>query len=536
MKQRVITFLVTILTILPALAQDFQVGDLKYNILTSTTAEVAGLVSSSPTTIEIPASVTYEDNSYKVTSIGKEAFYYCKSLTSITIPESVTEIGTRAFDWCTGLKSITIPDGVTTIGDYAFSGCTGLTSITIPKGVTTIGKAIIGGCSDLTSITVDVNNTIYDSRSDCNAVIEKATGALVAGCKKTVIPNSVTAIGDYAFYHCSGLTSINIPEGVVNIGSFAFSYCSALTSFVIPKNVTSIGYSVFGECSALTSIIVDPDNTVYDSRGDCNAIIKTETDVLVAGCKSSIIPEDVTSIGSFAFYQCDGLTSITIPKGVTSIGSLAFYDCDGLISIELPDGVTSIGDWAFEFSDNLAVLALPQSLANISSRSVLGGCNLTSLILNAPEVSYYDAYNALFSSMKSCQTIYVPHGSLSDYESNWSEYNFVEMPEIVKPDDLPVYVSQCDGSSITLKVTLPKDKKFAVYVNDNLQTITPTPDGSYTISKVSSSDVIKLSLYNSSALHDIYTNKPNKPFKTIQNGQIVIVEGTTRYDISGRKL
>lgn len=456
MKQRVITFLVTILTILPALAQDFQVGDLKYNILTSTTAEVAGLVSSSPTTIEIPASVTYEDNSYKVTSIGKEAFYYCKSLTSITIPEGITTIGEKAFWGCRGLTSITIPESVTEIGTRAFDWCTGLKSITIPDGVTTIG--------------------------------------------------------DYAFDWCTGLTSITIPKGVTTIGKLI----------------------VYG-CTALTSIKVDPNNTVYDSRGDCNAIIKTETGELVVGCKNSIIPEGVTSIGSYAFYECKGLTSITIPKGVTSIGSSAFYHCDGLTSIELPEGVTAIKFFALDNCSSLTSLALPSSLTDIDSY-VLNSCNLTSLILNAPEVSYYKAYDRLFSSMKSCQAIYVPHGSLSDYESNWSEYNFVEMPEIVKPDDLPVYVSQCDGSSITLKVTLPKDKKFAVYVNDNLQTITPTPDGSYTISKVSSSDVIKLSLHNSSALHDIYTNKPNKPFKTIQNGQIVIVEGTTRYDISGRKL
>ena len=168
------------------------------------------------TSITIPNSVT---------SIGSYAFSGCSGLTSITIPNSVTSIGSSAFSGCSGLTSITIPNSVTSIGSYAFSGCSGLTSITIPNSVTSIGNYAFRSCSGLISIKVEDGNPKYDSRNNCNAIIQKSNNSLIVGCKNTVIPNSVTNIGEYAFSECYGLTSITIPNSVTSIGSFAFSWC-----------------------------------------------------------------------------------------------------------------------------------------------------------------------------------------------------------------------------------------------------------------------------------------------------------------------
>ncbi len=248
----------------------------------------------------IPSTVTNNGTTYSVTSIGNHAFCDCSGLTSVTIPNSVTSIGERAFSGCSGLTSVTIGNSVTSIGGSAFSGCIGLTSVTIPNSVTSIGYGAFFVCSGLTSIDVENGNTVYDSRNGCNAIIETATNILIAGCKNTSIPNSVTSIGNAAFQYCSGLTSVTIPNSVTSIGDYAFWLCSGLTSVTIPNSVTSIGNYAFQNCSGLTSVTIG--NSV---------------DTIQAG----------------AFSNCTGMQVLHLGSALHYVGEQAFYNCDHLDTI-----------------------------------------------------------------------------------------------------------------------------------------------------------------------------------------------------------
>lgn len=248
------------------------------------------------------------------------------------------------------VAKIVIPGGVTSIGYSAFSDCHSLTSIVIPNSVTRIGDGTFRGCSSLASIIVESDNLIFDSRENCNAIIETSSNMLVVGCKNTKIPKGVTSIGDSAFSGCTGLTSIEIPNSVTSIGEWAFSGCKSLISIEIPHSVTSIGEwafrgcavlpsvnipssvisigdNAFSSCSGLNSIMVEIGNHFYDSRNNCNAIIRTFSNMLIAGCKNTKIPNSVTRIGEWAFSGCSCLTSIEIPNSVTSIGDGVFADC-----------------------------------------------------------------------------------------------------------------------------------------------------------------------------------------------------------------
>ena len=293
-----------------------------------------------------------------VTSIGNSTFDGCSGLTSITIPNSVTEIGKRAFYGCSGLTSITIPNSVTAIGLWAFSDCSGLTCVNIGNSVTTIGEYAFSGCNRLTSIAVDSDNPEYDSRDNCNALIETASNRLILGCKSTVIPNSVTTIGQSAFAGCSGLTSVNIPN-----------------------SVTTIGQSAFTNCSGLTSMTVESGNTNYDSRNNCNGIIETATSTLIVGCMSSSIPNSIATIGSSAFAGCSGLTSVNIPNSVTSIGESAFSGCTGLTSVTIPNSVTAIGNSVFEGCSGLTSVTIPNSVTTIGDYAFEGCTGLTSVTI-----------------------------------------------------------------------------------------------------------------------------------------------------------
>ena len=250
--------------------------------------------------IVIPETVVSNKVSYKVTAIGHSTFFNCKSLTSISIPDSVT-----------------------TIGDYVFGWCESLTSINISKSVINIGKQIFEHCKSLTTIVVDENNQVYDSRDNCNAIIHTETDTLIAGCQNTIIPQSVINIGTCAFGKCSTLTTISIPDSVENIAMFAFYKCKSLSEINIPYSVTTIGSSAFEDCESLTSISIS-DVPVEDEE------LYNQADNFFDNLG---IGENLSLKINGSFVRCSSLTSVLISKHTTNIGNMTFDGCESLIDI-----------------------------------------------------------------------------------------------------------------------------------------------------------------------------------------------------------
>ena len=404
-------------------------------------------------------SVTLPDT---MTSIGSSVFAGCASLEEIILPATLATIGSRAFEDCTGLVSIAIPDSVTSIGQYAFSGCpaeiiwgdapsltslegyvfaeyagtaiavphgvrsiagyafsncAALTSVTIPDSVTAIGQYAFSGCPEISSLVVDDANLIYHSAGNC--IIETAEKELAFGCKTSIIPSdgSVTAIGSHAFDGCSGLTSISIPNGITSIKTYAFRNCSDLISIALPGSIISIGAYAFDDCVGLTQVSTDGLAAwcgISFGNATANPLYYAH-DLYIDDEKLTelVIPDRVTSIKGYIFYNCTSLTSVTIPDSVTNIGSSAFSgctaiqkaempshviddipksslntvvitsgdsigknafsNCASLTSVSLPDSIKSVGDGAFKGCSSLQSLVIPETVANIGE-GVLSGC------------------------------------------------------------------------------------------------------------------------------------------------------------------
>ena len=297
-------------------------------------------------------------------------------------------------------KEITIPDTidgkkVTSIGNYVFENCIGLESITIPENITNIEHMAFHYCTNLESINVDVNNNIYSSIDGVlfNKEQDKIIFFPYNKSDSYEIPDSVTSIGDMAFYGCHNLTNIIIPDSITSIGNWAFKNCSSLTNITIPNSVTSIGERAFSECANFTSITI-PDSVTSIGEGafsscsltsitipDSVTSISNETFSNCYKLTDIIIPNSVTSIGNRAFYACDNLTNITIPNSVTSIGFGAFRYCIRLANITISNSVTSIRDDTFYSCSSLTSIIIPDSVTSIGNKAFYGCTNLTSITI-----------------------------------------------------------------------------------------------------------------------------------------------------------
>ena len=306
------------------------------------------------TEIVIPAEIEGKP----VTSIGERAFYNCRSLITIDLPDSITSIGKGAFGSCSNLTDIDLPDRLTTISDSAFNGCRSLTGIDIPDSVTFIGGNVFGNCWGLTSIVIpDRVTSIGDNAfSYCYNLTS------------VVLPDGLTSIDRYAFYNCGSLASINLPDGITSIDEHAFTYCRKLTDIDLPDSLTFIGEDAFSSCSGLTGID---------------------------------LPEGLTSISTGAFGGCYGLTSIDLPDNLTTIGSSAFYGCSRVTAIDFPDSVTTIGAGAFSGCSSLTSVFIPEGITSIGVGAFSRGSSLTEILVDENNPNYSnDSLGVLFDKEK----------------------------------------------------------------------------------------------------------------------------------------
>ena len=416
-----------------------------------------------------------------VVSIGPFAFQGCSGLTSIAIPKKINSIGDSAFSGCIGLESVYIED-IAAWCDISFRTATAnplgyahdlylngelVDVVSIPEGIKSISRYAFYGCTGLSGVNVtdlsawckisfgdDYANPLYyahvlyiNGEPVTDLVVPHGIYTIMpysfSGCSGITsisLPESVTAIGNYAFYGCSGLKSVEIPKNVVNIGVSAFYGCNELLSISIPKNVGNIGYGAFFDCYKIENITVEEGNIVYHSNGNC--LIKTNSKLIVLGCKNSVIPTDgsVTGIGAFAFAGCTGLDKISIPSSIKNMADGAFSGCYGLkdvyitdiaawcvtsfngvaanplyyaqnlylnnelvLDLVIPDNVTSINSYAFYGCSGLKTITIGSGVKNIGTSVFLRCGEIESINVAKGNVQYRSEGNCLIK--KSTKTL-----------------------------------------------------------------------------------------------------------------------------------
>jgi len=365
------------------------------------------------------------------------------ALQEFTIGSGVTNIDDYAFSGCTNMLDITIPDSVSGIGSESFRDCVSMLNLTVGVNITSISKGAFMHTPGLTSITVAEGNTVYDSRNDCNGVVDTKTKTLIIGCQNSIIDETLNYVGEYAFYECTSLTSVTWPQGVMLYGDYIFEGCDnvkvintnegefcpsfpSVTDVIYGDDVTYLGdyvnwgeycpllssitfgsefraeyqSSAFGYCQNLARIVVDENNPYVDSRNNCNALIRKhdeyseDKNILLLACKNTIIPNDIEHIDNQAFKNITGITNLTIPDSVTTIRDAAFSDMQNLMEITFGTGLTSLGGYV------------------ISDTSV---SKITCKAITAPTLNYTFGEFSVTNG-----TLYIPNGSDESYQT-WLE-------------------------------------------------------------------------------------------------------------------
>ena len=365
---------------------DFADDNFEWKLYSNGKAELIKYIGESAEA-EIPAEV----NGKTVSCIREYAFENNTGLTGVTIPAGVTEIAYRAFGGCTNLQRVDFYANISKIGNRAFEGCSKLTSV---GGIDSNANIRLGFTGSLGRMFRE-NVSVYEDEWELEngphlgrhitsvslpANITALEASAFEGClnlSEITIPESVTSIGMFAFHYCHSLSEIRIPDSVKSIGEGAFRYCDHLTGIHIPASVTSIGsidpftlkYKLFDGCRNLVSLTVDPANPMYDSRENCNALIETASNTMIAGISTSVIPASVTALHSEAFYECAGLKSIVIPASVKTMGK-AVFATSGLENAVIEEGVAAIPDYTFSDCASLQTLDIPKSVTSIGDGAI----------------------------------------------------------------------------------------------------------------------------------------------------------------------
>ena len=464
--KKILTFILVALLPLVASAYDAEIDGIYYE-LWSDEAEVTYYRTNNSNDeayqgdIVIPPTITYNNVTYRVTSIGYKAFIYCWHLNSVTIPNSVTSIGSQAFFNCVNLRSVNIPDGVTSIAPMTFWYC-GLTSITIPDGVTSIGNEAFRACT---------------------------------GIRTIILPNSLISIGEMAFRACNGLTSITIPSSLTNIGSDAFQECTGLKKVIVP-DIAAWCNIKFAESFYYSSNPLYYAKHLYsDEETEITELtipngVKTIRNAAFCGCAgltNITIPNSVTSIGENTFQYCTGLTTLSLSNSVTNIGERAFEDCKALKSIIIPNKVTTIRDGTFSYCTGLESVTIPSSVSSIGE-SAFFSCDALKKVIVSDIAAwcninfYHDISNPLHLAHHlysdddtEITDLIIPDGTttINHYAfSNCSSLTSLFIPNSVTYIDYGAFEGCSSLTSVTIPNNVTKIGGWSFYGCMNLKSIT----------------------------------------------------------------
>ena len=390
----------------PMLNSMFEVDGVKY-VPTSMSDRTCDVVdydcNRTEESVEIGATVSYRNVAFTVNEINDYTFYGHKYIKEVSLANQGS-IGANALANCTELTSVNIAEGVASIGESAFSGCNKLEAFVLPASVSSVGNNMLSNCNALTTLAVANGNAKYDSRNNCNAIVETETNKLVAACNQTRIPESVTAIDDYAFSGCGEVTSVNIHENISSIGDYAFSGCSSLSDVTIEDR---------------TEVLT------LGSNGNRGLFADCPLDLVYIGGKISY--DTSSSKGYSPFSSNTTLRTVTITDKEDTIYPYEFYNCSALKNLTIGDGVTSIGDYAFSGCSSLENFSFGCSMKTIGTNAFLG-CSkmkeISSSAVNPPVCGD----NALDDLDKWNCTLYVPVGYMAPYQAadQWKEFLFME--------------------------------------------------------------------------------------------------------------